>query len=90
LKHDIGYNNKIGEKIALKNVRLPFTEKNKSIWKSFDKHLVQAAIGTKYKLGLGTKTANGDVEKGLADELHKPVKKIFQRRRVISNGINQT
>jgi len=29
--------------------------KTKGIWESFDKHLVQAAVGAKYKLGFGTK-----------------------------------
>jgi len=37
--------------------------KAKGIRESFDKRLVQAAIGTKYKLGLGTKTRHGVVEK---------------------------
>jgi len=40
-------------------------------------------------LVLEQKTANGIVEKNLADKLHKPVKRKFPRRRVISNGIDQ-
>ena len=33
--------------------------KTKDVRKSFDKKLVQAAIGTKYKLGQGAKNGNG-------------------------------
>ena len=57
-------------------------------------------INTKQKLGLGVKqrkTKNGKGRRGeknwqkeLADELHKPIKRNFTRRRVIVNHIDET
>jgi len=49
---------------------------------------VQAAISTKYKLGLETKNKTWHRGENLADELHKPVKRKFPRHRVISNEVD--
>ena len=53
-------------------------------------------INTKQKLELGpadkkrkTALSNSDWAQQLADELHKPIKRTFSRRSVISNGIDE-
>ena len=59
MKHDICYrdnNNKQGKLKCDKQMLDSLSKtKTKGIRESFDKKLVQAAIGTKYKLGLGAK-----------------------------------
>ena len=59
MKHDICYrdnNNKQGKLNCDKDMLNSLSQtKTKSIRECFDKKLVQAAIGTKYKLGLGLK-----------------------------------
>ena len=59
LKHDICYrdnDNKQGKLNCDKNMLDSLSQtKTKNFRESFDKKLVQAAIGTKYKLGLGSK-----------------------------------
>ena len=49
---------------------------------------MKPVIGTKYKLGLGKKKKKQTT--ALADELHKPVKRKFQKRPVIVVGIDDT
>ena len=65
LKHDICYrdnNNKQGKLKCDKDMLNNLSKtKTKGVRESFDKKLVQAAIGTKYKLGLGAKTGIGVV-----------------------------
>jgi len=65
---------------------------------NFDKTLVQAVIGAKHKLGLGLKTKPKNRKTTdskikwndqLADELHKPVRKHFQKRRVLVSHIDE-
>ena len=62
MKHDICYrdnNNKQGKLKCDKEMLDSLSQtKTKGIRESFDKKLVQAAIGTKYKLGLGAKNEN--------------------------------
>ena len=62
LKHDICYrdnNNKQGKLKCDKDTLNSLSKaKTKGVRESFDKKLVQAAIGTKYKLGLGAKNGN--------------------------------
>lgn len=59
MKHDICYrdnNNKQGKLKCDKEMLSSLSQtKTKNFRESFDKKLVQAAIGTKYKLGLGSK-----------------------------------
>ena len=44
--------------------------------------MVSKLIGTKVKFGMG-------VKKSLAEELHKPIRRKFKRRRVLVNGIDR-
>ena len=50
----------------------------------FDRRLVRSLIGTKRRLGLGVSTWSDE----LAEELHKPVRKKFKRRRVYVKGVD--
>ena len=53
----------------------------KDIREKIDRKLVRTIIGTKRKLGWGIKWSNE-----LADELHKPIRKKFKKRRVLASG----
>ena len=48
-----------------------------------DKSIVSNLIGAKVKFGMGVK------KKSLAEELHKPVRRKFKKRRVLVNGIDK-
>ena len=66
MEHDICYrdhDNKKGKLKCDKDMLDSLSQtKMKGTWESFDKKLVQAAIGTKYKLGLDVK--NGKRRRG--------------------------
>ncbi|PFX25400.1 putative uncharacterized transposon-derived protein F54H12.3 [Stylophora pistillata] len=72
---------------------IPFSERQWGHWAA------RNIINTKQKLGLGIKKKKdqlemqGSASKGwqeeLADELHKPVRRNFRKRRVIVNGIDE-
>ena len=69
---------------------VPWNERQWGHW------LARNAINTKRKLGLGAKrkgkkknAQNLSWEEALADELHKPIKRNFLKRRVISSGVDQ-
>ena len=49
-----------------------------------DRRLVRSLIGTKRRLGLGVSRWSDE----LAEELHKPVRKKFKRRRVYVKGVD--
>ena len=53
----------------------------KGIREKIDRKFVRAIIGTKRKLGWGIEWSNE-----LADELHKPIRKKFKKRRVLVSG----
>ena len=53
----------------------------------FDKKLVKILIRTSHKLGLGLDTKNNMQE--LAEELHKPSRKRFEKRKVIPKDIDE-
>ena len=55
----------------------------KGIREKIDKRLVRSIIGWKRKLGWGIEWSNE-----LADELHKPIRKKFKKRRVFANGVD--
>ena len=55
---------------------------NPTLRERLDKSIVSRLIGTKVKFGMG-------VTKSLAEELHKPVRRKFKRRRVLVNGIDK-
>ena len=56
--------------------------KTKNIREKLDYAIVKPVIWTKYKLGLGLKEAS------LAEELHKPIRHTFKRRRVFVFNID--
>ena len=47
------------------------------------KSIISKLIGTKIKFGMGVK------KKSLAEELHKPIRRKFKKRRVLVNGIDK-
>ena len=55
---------------------------NPSLRERLDKSIVSKLIGTKVKFGMG-------VKKDRAEELHKPLRRKFKRRRVLVNGIDK-
>ena len=56
---------------------------NPNLRERLDKSIVSKLIGTKVKFGMGVK------KKSLAEELHKPIRRKFKKRRVLVNGINK-
>ena len=56
---------------------------NSTLRERLDKSIVSNLIGTKVKFGMGVK------KKTLAEELHKPIRRKFKRRRVLVNGIDK-
>ena len=62
----------------------------KGIREKIDKKLVRSIIGKKRKLGLGIEGNDDAIEwsNGLADELHKPVRKTFPKRRVYASSVD--
>ena len=55
----------------------------KGIQERIDRKLVRAIMGTTRKLGGGIEWSNE-----LADELHKPIRKKFKKRRAFASGID--
>ena len=55
---------------------------NPSLRERLDKSIISKLIGTKVKFGIG-------VKKSLVEELHKPIKRKFKKRRVLVNGIDR-
>ena len=90
-RHDICYRDYPNDKHGCDKIMLKDLTDIKSITKRevFDKKLVQSIIGTKTKLGLGIdKKITWSDE--LADELHKPIRHRFPKRRVMVKGIDDT
>ena len=56
---------------------------NPTLRERLDRSIVSKLIGTKVKFGIGVK------KESLAEELHKPVRRKFKRRRVLVNGIDK-
>ena len=64
---------------------IPWNERQWGHW------LARNTINTKQKLGLGVKKKNAenlDTWEGLANELHKPIKRHFTKRRVIAHKVD--
>ena len=57
----------------------------KGIREKFDRKLVRSLIGTKRRLGLGVSSWSNE----LAEELHKPIRKKFKKRRVYVKGVDK-
>ena len=58
---------------------------NPTLRERLDKSIVRKLIGTKVKFGMGVKKKVPT----LAEELHKPVRRKFEKRRVLVNGIDK-
>ena len=98
-QHDVDYSVCEGEK----NVKKCKNKADRKMVKSLDSiprnerqyghWLARNIINTKQKLGLGAKKRqkemNDDWHSLLAAQLHKPVKRNFPKRRVLSNGIDE-
>ena len=56
---------------------------NPTLRQRLDKSIVSKLIGTKVKFGMGVK------KKDLAEELHKPIRRKFKKRRVLVGGIDR-
>ena len=84
-RHDICYekwpkNKGLCDRIMVKEIdNIPFKEKP---WGTF---AIKQIINTKQKLGLGVENSN----RILSEELHKPKRKIFPRRKIIVNHIDE-
>ena len=66
---------------------------NPTLRERMERGLVSTLIGTKKRFGWGVATGTGYIKKKkfsvLAEELHKPVKRKFNKRRVMVNGIDK-
>ena len=84
-RHDICYelkpkNKGLCDRVMVKEIdNIPFKEKP---WGTF---AIKQIINTKQKLGLGVENSN----KILSEELHKPKRKNFPRRKIIVNHIDE-
>ena len=56
----------------------------KGFREKLDRRLVRSIIGTKRRLGWGVEEWSNE----LADELHKPIRKKFKKRRVFASGVD--
>ena len=88
MRHDICYRDHATEKGGKhKCDDVMLTELNvlhpKTVRERIDKGIVKALIGTKRKLGLGI-----DWTDTLTDELHKPVKRKFEKRQVFAKNVD--
>ena len=87
MRHDICYRDNNGKegKLNCDDKMLEELEElePKGIREKIDKKLVRSIIGRKRKLGWGIEWSNE-----LADELHKPVRKTFKKRRVFASGVD--
>lgn len=88
MRHDICYrdnNDRKGkhkcDEIMLRDLKIL---KPKDFREKIDKNLVYQIISAKRKLGLGLTWSDN-----LAEELHKPVKRSFKRRKVYANGVDE-
>ena len=75
---DIATRNTVCDQNMLKEL-----EGNPTLRERLDKSIVSKFIGTKVKFGMGVK------KKDLAEELHKPIRRKFKKRRVLVNGIDK-
>ena len=66
---------------------------NPTIRERMERGLVSTLIGTKKRFGWGVVSGTGYIKKKkfttLAEELHRPIKRKFKKRRVIVNGIDK-
>ena len=85
LHHDICYRDHADKKGECDNTMLQELKvlKPKNLREKIDRQLVRVAIGTKRKLGWGVEWSDE-----LADELHKPIRRKFIKRKVFVKDID--
>ena len=90
-RHDICYRDYPGNKLHCDKIMLKDLKamKSKNKRERLDKKLVQGIIGAKTKLGLGVESGIVWSDR-LADELHKPIRRKFKKRRVMVAKIDDT
>ena len=96
--HDICYlknndtetRNRVCDKNMLEEMKNIY---NPTIRERMERGLVSTLIGTKKRFGWGVVSGTGYIKKKkfttLAEELHRPIKRKFKKRRVIVNGIDK-
>ena len=96
--HDICYlknndtetRNRVCDKNMLEEMKNIY---NPTIRERMERGLVSTLIGTKKRFGWGVVNGTGYIKKKkfttLAEELHRPIKRKFKKRRVIVNGIDK-
>ena len=96
--HDICYlknndtetRNRVCDKNMLEEMKNIY---NPTIRERMERGLVSTLIGTKKRFGWGVAMGTGYIKKKkfttLAEELHRPIKRKFKKRRVIVNGIDK-
>ena len=96
--HDICYlknndtetRNRVCDKNMLEEMKNIY---NPSLRERMERGLVSTLIGTKKRFGWGVINGTGYIKKKkfstLAEELHRPIKRKFKKRRVIVNGIDK-
>ena len=96
--HDICYlknndtetRNRVCDKNMLEEMKNIY---NPSLRERMERGLVSTLIGTKKRFGWGVVSGTGYIKKKkfttLAEELHRPIKRKFKKRRVIVNGIDK-
>ena len=96
--HDICYlknmdtetRNRVCDKNMLEEMKNIY---NPSLRERMERGLVSTLIGTKKRFGWGVVNGTGYIKKKkfstLAEELHRPIKRKFKKRRVIVNGIDK-
>ena len=77
---DTATRNAVCDKNMLKELKGIY---NPTLRERLDKSIVSKLIGTKVNFGMGVK------KKSLAEELHKPIRRKFKKRRVLVNGIDK-
>ena len=87
MKHDICYrdhDDKAGKKECDKKMLIELDLLNpKNLRERIDRNLVRKIISAKYRMGLGIAWTNE-----LADELHKPIRRKFQKRLVFAKNVD--
>ena len=81
--NDTATRNAVCDKNMLKELKGIY---NPSIREKMERGLVSTLIGTKARFGMGVREKKAST---LAEELHKPVRKKFEKRRVLVNGIDK-
>ena len=89
--NDTATRNDVCDKNMLKEMKDIY---NPTLRERMERGLVSTLIGTKKRFGWGVTTGTGYTKKKkkfsvLAEELHKPVKRKFKKRRVFVNGIDK-